>query len=73
MDLKLKSIDDAIKRTKERIARACRRAGRAESGVRLIGATKGVNIEQIHYAAGCGLKDFGENYIQEAKEKIEVF
>jgi hypothetical protein len=66
-------VDNAIKRIRERIAGACSRAGRSESEVRLIGATKGVNAERIRYAASCGLTDFGENYIQEAKEKIERF
>ncbi|MCX5813188.1 MAG: YggS family pyridoxal phosphate-dependent enzyme [Proteobacteria bacterium] len=66
-------MDDAIKRIRERMARACSRAGRSESEVRLIGATKGVNVERIRYAARCGLTDFGENYIQEAKGKIEGF
>ncbi len=73
MDLQAKTIDDAIKHIKERIGKACGRVGRAESGVRLIGATKGVRVERIRYAVRCGLKDFGENYIQEAKEKIEGF
>jgi hypothetical protein len=66
-------MDDAIKRIRERIAGACSRAGRSESEVRLIGATKGVSTEKILYAASCGLTDFGENYIQEAKRKIEGF
>ena len=66
-------MDDAIKRIKERIAVACSRVDRSELEVRLIGATKGVNPERIRYAVGCGLTDLGENYIQEAKGKIEGF
>jgi PLP dependent protein len=67
----MKDIEDSIKRIKERMADACARAGRHESDVRLIGVTKYVDIERIRYAALCGLKDFGENYIQEAKGKVQ--
>jgi pyridoxal phosphate enzyme (YggS family) len=70
MDTKLSAIDGAIRNVRERIAEACRRVGRPESAVRLIGASKGVDIERIRYAAQCGLSDFGENYIQEARAKI---
>jgi PLP dependent protein len=73
MDSRLRTIEDSIKRVRERIAGACNRAGRPESGVRLIGATKGVDVERIRYASECGLTDFGENYIQEARKKIEDF
>jgi PLP dependent protein len=70
MDPRLSNIDSAIKNIRGRIAEACRRVGRTESSVRLIGASKGVDIERIRHAARCGLSDFGENYIQEARGKI---
>jgi PLP dependent protein len=70
MDTKLSAIDGAIKNVRERITEACRRVGRPESAVRLIGASKGVDIQRIRYAAQYGLSDFGENYIQEARAKI---
>ena len=70
MDQRLTAIDSAIKNIRKRMAEACRRAGRPESAVRLIGASKGVDIERIRYAARCGISDFGENYIQEARGKI---
>jgi len=66
-------MEDTIKRIRDRIKNACIRAGRSESEVRLIGATKGVDVEKIRHAANCGITDFGENYIQEAKRKIEEF
>jgi len=66
-------MDDTIKRIRERIASACSRAGRSESEIKLIGATKGVNIDRILDAFRHGLTDFGENYVQEAKTKIEAF
>jgi PLP dependent protein len=69
----MNGIDSALMNVRKRIAEACRRAGRPESTVRLIGASKNVDIERIRYAARCGLLDFGENYIQEAKRKIEGY
>jgi hypothetical protein len=70
MDPRLSTIDGAIRSIRGRIAEACRRARRPESAVRLICASKGVDIERIRYAAQCGVSDFGENYIQEARGKI---
>lgn len=67
----MRNISDAIKAVLERVEKACIRSGRPLSEVRLIGVTKRVDIGRIKEAMACGLKDFGENYIQEAKRKIE--
>jgi PLP dependent protein len=48
-----------------RIAAACRRAGRARSGVRLVGVTKGMDAAVVQEAVEAGLRCFGENYVQE--------
>jgi PLP dependent protein len=73
MDLQATTTNDAIKRIREKIAAACSRTGRSESEVKLIGATKGVDKERVLQAVRSGLTDLGENYIQEAKGKIEGF
>ena len=65
------NIKDAIKAVQERIEKACAKSGRSATDVRLIGVTKRVDTGRIKEAMVCGLKDFGENYIQEAKKKIE--
>jgi pyridoxal phosphate enzyme (YggS family) len=67
------SIEDTIRSVRERIARAASRSGRSASDVVLIGVTKRVESDRIREAARAGLSDFGENYIQEAKKKIEGF
>lgn len=67
----MSSIEESLYAVKERIADACSRAGRSYEEVRLIGVTKKVGTEKIKAAISCGLRDFGENYIQEAREKIE--
>lgn len=66
-------IRASIETVKEKIRTASRRAGRSESEIRLIGATKRVDVARIRVAMDCGLVDFGENYIQEAREKIQGF
>ena len=58
---------------RERIAGAARRAGRDPASVRLIGASaafKGVTVDQILAAMDAGLRDFGENRVQEAEAHI---
>jgi len=67
------TIKNGIQRVREKIAGACARAGRSEKDVRLVAVTKGVDVARIRIAFSCGVKDFGENYIQEAKGKIEDF
>jgi pyridoxal phosphate enzyme (YggS family) len=67
------TIEDGIQRVREKIAGACARAGRPEKDVRLVAVTKGVDVARIRIAFSCGVRDFGENYIQEAKGKIEDF
>jgi pyridoxal phosphate enzyme (YggS family) len=66
-------IEEGIQRVRERIGHACGRAGRLEKDVRLVAVTKNVDAERIRTAFSLGIKDFGENYIQEARRKIECF
>lgn len=61
-----------LKRVTERIAEAALRKGRDPSQVRLIGATKGVSPERILEAVEAGLRDIGENYVQEAQRKWPI-
>jgi hypothetical protein len=63
------SIHENIVRVRERIAAACRRAGRREEEVRLIAVTKIVPPARIREAFEAGLREFGENRVQEAKAK----
>jgi pyridoxal phosphate enzyme (YggS family) len=64
------SIKENLERVLERIEKACIRAGRKVEEVKLLGATKSRTVEEIKEAYDCGLKLFGENRVQEAKEKI---
>jgi pyridoxal phosphate enzyme (YggS family) len=66
------SIGDRLGAVHERIVRACQKAGRQERDVRLIAVSKKVDTDRIRVAADIGVTDFGENYIQEARAKIEM-
>lgn len=55
---------------RERVAAACRRAGRDPSSVTLLTVSKGQPAEVVREAADLGLTLFGENRVQEAKIKI---
>ena len=57
----------------ERIAAAARRAGRLPQAVRLIAVSKTKSVQDIRSLADLGVKDFGENQIQEALGKLAQF
>lgn len=67
----MSSIEDSIQIVQEQIEKACTKAGRSPGEVTLIAVTKRVAAESVETAIRYGLKDFGENYVQEAKEKID--
>jgi pyridoxal phosphate enzyme (YggS family) len=62
-----------IEALRARIGAAARRAGRDPARVTLVGASamsKGVTNEMVLAALDAGLRDFGENYVQEAQQRI---
>jgi len=63
-------IADRIARVRARIASAAERAGRDPSEVTLIGVSKTHGVDAVASAFGAGLRDFGENRVQEAAPKI---
>lgn len=65
---KLKNNTDAVR---SKIADACRDAGRDPSEVTLIGVSKVFPVEYAEAAVAGGLKDLGENRVQELVPKIE--
>lgn len=56
----------------ERIRNAAIRSGRSADSVRLIAVTKTVPAERIQEAAACGIREIGENRVQEALSKREA-
>lgn len=53
------------------MAEAAVRSGRDPSEIQLLAVSKRVDIEKIREARQCGQLLFGENFVQEAREKIE--
>lgn len=68
----LSGVAQRVARIQERIAAACRRAGRNPGEVTLIAASKTQPLEAIRAAAAAGVKVFGENRVQEAAAKVEA-
>jgi pyridoxal phosphate enzyme (YggS family) len=58
-----------LARIRDGIAGGCERAGRDPAGVRLVAATKTVPEQAIRWAGEAGVTDFGENYVQELRDK----
>jgi pyridoxal phosphate enzyme (YggS family) len=61
-----------LKEVRAAIAAAAHRAGRDPGAVRLVAVSKTVDLERIRAAIDAGQDIFGENYLQEAKAKIDV-
>ncbi len=64
-------VRERVERVRERIARACMRAGRSPEEVTLVAVTKGVEPEKIIEAFEAGIREFGENRVQEMERKME--
>jgi pyridoxal phosphate enzyme (YggS family) len=64
------SISDRLAGIRGRIASAARSAGRDPSSVRLIAVSKTFPIDAVREAFAAGQRDFGENRVQEALQKI---
>ncbi|MBI5047730.1 MAG: YggS family pyridoxal phosphate-dependent enzyme [Deltaproteobacteria bacterium] len=56
---------------RERIEKAARHVGREPREITLVAAIKTVDLKRIQEAVKAGVKAMGENYVQEAKKKIE--
>jgi pyridoxal phosphate enzyme (YggS family) len=54
----------------ERVDAACRRAGRSPDEVTIVGISKSFTVEAVVEAWQAGLRDIGENRVQEAASKV---
>jgi pyridoxal phosphate enzyme (YggS family) len=64
------SVSDRLTEVRGRMASAARLAGRDPSSVLLIAVSKTFPIDSIREAFQAGQRDFGENRVQEALQKI---
>lgn len=62
-------IKDNLKEVESNISKAIAKAGRKESDVTLIAVSKTKPVEMLKEAYDCGIRDFGENKVQEITEK----
>ena len=65
------SLADNLARVRERLAGAADRAGRSAADVSLVAVTKGCDGDTVRALWELGLRDFGENRVQEALSKRE--
>ena len=63
-------ISAQLAQVREGIAEAARRVGRAPESVNLLAVSKTFGPEAVIEAADAGQREFGENYVQEALDKI---
>ena len=66
------TIASNLQNVRERIACACAAAGRPPDAVALLAVSKTFGPEAVRDAALAGQRRFGENYIQEAVEKMAL-
>ena len=63
------SVTEGLAQVRENIARACAKAGRSLTSVKLVAVSKLQPAEKLREAAQAGQRLFGENYAQELREK----
>lgn len=64
-------IETNLEKVKERIAQAALRTGRSPGDIQLVAVSKTVSVSTIQQAIKAGVTILGENYLQEARKKIE--
>jgi pyridoxal phosphate enzyme (YggS family) len=66
------SISANIAKVSREVSTAADRYGRAPGDIRIVAVSKTRPADEVRAAAACGIVDFGENYLQEAIDKIEA-
>ena len=62
-------LEHTLPELRERVERAAEGAGRAAASVRIVAVTKSHPVEAVDAALAAGLRDLGENRIEELEEK----
>jgi pyridoxal phosphate enzyme (YggS family) len=70
VNAELSVLSARLNEVRERLRSAAERSGRPAESVRLVGITKTVPLAVIEVVMGLGLRDLGENRVQEAEAKI---
>lgn len=65
-------LSEHLKQVEENIQKACDRAGRKREEVTLIAVSKTKPVSMLSEIYDCGMRDFGENKVQEICEKRDL-
>ena len=65
-------LKENLKTVEEHVQEACKRAGRSREEVTLIAVSKTKPLEMLQEIYGEGVRDFGENKVQELSDKHDV-
>lgn len=65
-------IKDNYQRVRDRIYQCSIDSGRNPNDVQLVVVTKGHSLDVVKTAINTGARDLGENYVEEAQQKIEA-
>ena len=65
-------VTESLKEVEKKVEEACKRAGRERSEVTLIAVGKTKPVEMLQEIYDTGVRDFGENKVQEMMDKYEV-
>jgi pyridoxal phosphate enzyme (YggS family) len=68
----MRSIDDNLQAVRQRIKSAAAAAGRDPAGVTLLAVSKTHPAALVEQVLAAGQRAFGENYVQEALEKMDA-
>jgi PLP dependent protein len=66
------TIGDNLQAVRQRIATAAAACGRNTNDITLLAVSKTFGPDAVRAALGCGQHAFGENYVQEALDKIDA-
>jgi pyridoxal phosphate enzyme (YggS family) len=66
------ALQNRLANVKERIRQAAESSNRAATSIRLVAVSKTISAEVVGAAIEAGVTDLGENYIQEARDKINT-
>lgn len=66
------AIADSVHKVLDSIQSACDQAGRDHGSVRLLAVSKTKPVADIEAAYEAGLREFGENYVQEGVDKVDA-
>ena len=71
-DLYARALRQRLPRVRDVIAAAAERSGRDPSSVRIVAVAKGHPVGAVRAAVAAGLRDIGENRVEELEEKLPV-